>query len=29
MSDEQRVALRDQLNGGQAEREIPFASPTP
>jgi ATP-binding protein involved in chromosome partitioning len=27
MSDEQRVALRDQLKGGQAEREIPFARP--
>jgi ATP-binding protein involved in chromosome partitioning len=25
MSDEQRVALRDMLKGGQAEREIPFA----
>ena len=25
MSDEQRVALRQQLKGGQAEREIPFA----
>ena len=25
MSDEQRVALRDQLRGGQTEREIPFA----
>ena len=25
MSDEQRVALRDQLRGGQADREIPFA----
>ena len=27
MSDEQRGALRDQLRGGQAEREIPFARP--
>jgi ATP-binding protein involved in chromosome partitioning len=27
MSDEQRAALRDQLKGGQAEREIPFARP--
>jgi ATP-binding protein involved in chromosome partitioning len=27
MSDEQRVALRDQLRGGEAEREIPFARP--
>lgn len=27
MSDEQRQALRDQLRGGQAEREIPFAKP--
>ena len=25
MSDEQRTTLRDQLKGGQAEREIPFA----
>ncbi|HEV2929339.1 MAG TPA: Mrp/NBP35 family ATP-binding protein [Propionibacteriaceae bacterium] len=27
MSDEQRVALRDLLKGGQPEREIPFARP--
>src|SRR5215203_5108560 len=27
MSDEQRATLRDQLKGGQAEREIPFARP--
>ncbi len=27
MSDQQRVALRDQLRGGQADREIPFARP--
>ena len=27
MSDEQRAALRTQLRGGQAEREIPFARP--
>jgi ATP-binding protein involved in chromosome partitioning len=27
MSDEQRGALKDQLRGGQAEREIPFAQP--
>lgn len=27
MSDEQRAGLRDQLKGGQAEREIPFAKP--
>jgi ATP-binding protein involved in chromosome partitioning len=27
MSDEQRKGLRDQLRGGQAEREIPFAQP--
>ena len=27
MSDEQRAALRQQLRGGQAEREIPFARP--
>ncbi|GGK65595.1 Mrp/NBP35 family ATP-binding protein [Ornithinimicrobium pekingense] len=27
MSDEQRGALRDQLRGGAAEREIPFARP--
>ena len=27
MSDEQRTALRDQLKGGQADREIPFARP--
>ncbi|GAA2158664.1 Mrp/NBP35 family ATP-binding protein [Pedococcus bigeumensis] len=27
MSDEQRVALREQLRGGTAEREIPFAKP--
>src|SRR5918995_3751473 len=27
MSDEQRAALREQLKGGQAEREIPFARP--
>ena len=27
MSDEQRVALREVLKGGQAEREIPFARP--
>jgi ATP-binding protein involved in chromosome partitioning len=27
MSDVQRAALRDQLKGGQAEREIPFARP--
>jgi ATP-binding protein involved in chromosome partitioning len=27
MSDEQRVALRELLKGGQAEREIPFARP--
>src|SRR5690349_6506115 len=27
MSDEQRVALRQQLRGGTAEREIPFAQP--
>ena len=27
MSEEQRVALRDQLRGGQAEKEIPFAKP--
>ncbi|GAB3485766.1 Mrp/NBP35 family ATP-binding protein [Flexivirga lutea] len=27
MSDEQRAALKDQLRGGQAEREIPFAKP--
>lgn len=27
MSDEQRTALRTQLRGGQAEREIPFAKP--
>ncbi len=27
MSDEQRKALREQLRGGQAEREVPFAKP--
>ena len=27
MSDEQRVALREQLKGGQTDREIPFARP--
>jgi ATP-binding protein involved in chromosome partitioning len=27
MSDEQRAALRDQLKGGQTDREIPFARP--
>ena len=27
MSDEQRVALRELLKGGQADREIPFARP--
>ena len=27
MSDEQRTALRTQLRGGAAEREIPFAKP--
>jgi ATP-binding protein involved in chromosome partitioning len=27
MSDEQRMALRDQLKGGQTDREIPFARP--
>src|SRR5688572_9000963 len=27
MSDEQRAGLRDQLKGGRAEREIPFAKP--
>ena len=27
MSDQQRVALRDQLRGGQTEREIPFSRP--
>jgi ATP-binding protein involved in chromosome partitioning len=27
MSDEQRVALREQLKGGQPDREIPFARP--
>ena len=27
MSDRQRAALRDQLKGGRAEREIPFAQP--
>ncbi len=27
MSDEQRAALKDQLRGGQAEKEIPFAKP--
>ncbi len=27
MSDQQRVALRDQLRGGQVEREIPFSRP--
>jgi ATP-binding protein involved in chromosome partitioning len=27
MSDEQRKGLREQLRGGQAEREIPFAKP--
>jgi ATP-binding protein involved in chromosome partitioning len=27
MSDEQRAGLRDQLKGGQADREIPFAKP--
>ena len=27
MSDEQRTALRDQLRGGQADKEIPFAKP--
>jgi ATP-binding protein involved in chromosome partitioning len=27
MTDEQRAALRDQLKGGQADREIPFARP--
>jgi ATP-binding protein involved in chromosome partitioning len=27
MSDEQRVALRDQLKGGQTDREIPFSRP--
>jgi ATP-binding protein involved in chromosome partitioning len=27
MSDQQRTALRDQLTGGQAERDIPFARP--
>jgi ATP-binding protein involved in chromosome partitioning len=27
MSDEQRAALREQLKGGQADREIPFARP--
>jgi ATP-binding protein involved in chromosome partitioning len=27
MSDEQRAVLRDQLKGGQADREIPFARP--
>ena len=28
MSDEQRAGLRQQLRGGQAEREIPFAQPS-
>lgn len=27
MSDEQRTALKTQLRGGQAEKEIPFAKP--
>ncbi|HYI58258.1 MAG TPA: P-loop NTPase [Microlunatus sp.] len=27
MSDQQRAGLRDQLKGGQADREIPFAKP--
>src|SRR5690348_18442401 len=27
MSDDQRRALREQLRGGQAEREVPFAKP--
>ena len=27
MSDEQRTGLREQLRGGQAQREIPFAKP--
>ena len=27
MSDEQRTALREQLRGGQADREVPFARP--
>lgn len=27
MSDEQRAALKDQLRGGQAEKEVPFAKP--
>src|SRR3954447_11391722 len=27
MSDEQRTALREQLRGGQASREVPFAKP--
>src|SRR5215203_4029900 len=27
MSDEQRAAIREQLKGGQADREIPFARP--
>ena len=27
MSDEQRTALREQLRGGQAGREVPFAKP--
>ncbi|WP_446664719.1 Mrp/NBP35 family ATP-binding protein [Flexivirga sp. B27] len=27
MSDEQRTALKEQLRGGQAEREVPFAKP--
>ena len=27
MNDEQRAALRQQLRGGQAEREVPFARP--
>ncbi|GAA1836823.1 Mrp/NBP35 family ATP-binding protein [Microlunatus capsulatus] len=27
MSDEQRVALREQLKGGQTDRDIPFAQP--
>ena len=27
MSDEQRKGLREQLRGGQAEREVPFANP--
>jgi ATP-binding protein involved in chromosome partitioning len=27
MSDEQRTALKEQLRGGQAEKEIPFAKP--